>query len=112
MSRRPKKAIEKGMLLRVLQIMWQHASHYPWTLIGLFTAVVLLILSQVLTPIFYKRLIDAAIVATSPTAEVVHGLLVILSYIAAIKGLAWISRRLRGVCMVRFESRVMADLAM
>lgn len=112
MSRRPKKAIEKGMMLRVLQIMWQHASKYPWTLIGLFIAVTLLILSQVLAPIFYKRLIDAAIAATGPTEEVVRGLLAVLASIAAIKSLAWISRRLRGICMVRFESRVMADLAM
>ncbi len=112
MSRRPKKAIEKGMMLRVLHILWQHASRYPWTLIGVVVSVVALIGSQTLAPLFYKRLIDTAVAASGPSPEVLHTLLVILASIAAIKSMAWISRRVRGALMVRFESRVMSDLAM
>ena len=52
------------MMLRVLHILWQHASRYPWTLIGVVVSVVALIGSQTLAPLFYKRLIDTAVAAS------------------------------------------------
>jgi len=100
------------MILRISQIFSRHALIYPWTLIGVVASVTTLIGAQTLAPLFYKRLIDTAIAASGPTEEAVRALLVILTGIAAVKGIAWISRRVRGALMVRFESRVMSDLAM
>ncbi|MDO8594930.1 MAG: ABC transporter ATP-binding protein [bacterium] len=66
---------------------------------------------QVLSPILYKQLIDMSVTAPSPTPEVLHALFSILALITAVKVGSWVSRRTRGIIMVRFQTRVMADLS-
>src|SRR3989344_5998767 len=105
------KQTPKGMTKRVIAVMWQHTRVYPWTVFFFLLFVTLLIGLQVTTPILYKRLIDTAIAAEGPSSEVLQALFSILTLVAAVKVGAWISRRTRGLLMVRLQTRVMADMA-
>ena len=104
------KPIAKGMTKRVIQVMWQHARHYPWTMFFFVLFVVIFIFFQVVSPILYKQLIDTAIAAEGPSREVLQALFSTLLLIAATKIGSWIARRTRGLLMVRFQTRVMSDL--
>jgi len=104
--------MKKGMIARVAWIMASHAFRYPWTVLVAFLFIAILIGFQVISPILYKELVDTAVSASAPTAEVMSTLFTILGLIVAVKAGSWISRRVRGVLIiVRLETRVMADLA-
>ena len=105
------KKIPKGMTKRVASVFWEHASNYLWTIVFFVLSVMLLTGFQVFSPILYKRLVDTAIAATAPTAEVLRALFVVFLALAATKSGSWLFRRFRGALMVRLETRVMADLA-
>ncbi|OHA21320.1 MAG: hypothetical protein A2849_03225 [Candidatus Taylorbacteria bacterium RIFCSPHIGHO2_01_FULL_51_15] len=101
------------MIKRVVQVMWAHTMRYPWTFLGLTLSVCGLIVSQVISPIYYKQLINVAASSGGvPLPETVHILFVTLGMIGVVKGGAWVARRFRGLFMTRLDSRVQADLAM
>ncbi len=105
------KTTQKRMTKRVISVFWAHSARYVLTLFFILLFVVVLMGFQVLSPILYKELIDIAVSAKSPTPAVLNTLLGVLSLIALVKFGSWISRRTRGILMVRFQTRVMADLA-
>ena len=105
------KKIQKGQTVRVLQVMWQHARRYPWTIFFFLVFVTTLTGLQVLSPILYKQLVDTAVGADGPSPQVLQALFSTLFLIACVKTGTWMSRRVRGAFMARFQTRVMADLA-
>ena len=79
------KTIPKGKTRRVIQVFFAHVRKYPWLNLGAYSAIFSLMALQVLVPIYYKKLIDTAISASSPTSEAVHALFLVLMALFAVK---------------------------
>ncbi len=106
-----KKKLQKGAIWEVIKVIWRHVKRYLMAMIAIVLLVAGINTAQIITPIYYKRLIDAAGKGISSPQSIVPELMGIFFVIFGLKGLSWLLRRLRGFLNTYFESRVMADLS-
>lgn len=106
-----KKKLQKGAVRDVVKVMWRHAKRYLMAMIAIVLLIGGLNTVQIITPIYYKRLVDAAGRGITSPRVIVPELIGIFFVIFGLKASSWLLRRLRGFWTTYFESRVMADLS-
>ncbi len=108
-----KKKLKKGSVSQVTKIMWRHSRHYWVTILFILVVIISLNAAQVITPIYYKKLVDVAgaAVVGAPVEKTLAELFGVFLVIAILKGLVWLFRRGRGFLLTYFESRIMTNLS-
>lgn len=93
----------------VVRIYWQHATRYPWELIVVVGAILILQLAQLATPWFFRSFINV-LSSNVPSVAVIPELTGILGLILLVGIIELIVRRVQGITNSYYQSRVMRDL--
>ncbi len=93
----------------VLRTYWRHTVAYPWSLLAVLVAIVLVQAGELATPWYLRQLFNTIALAT-PSPAVVTTLLRLVLIIAGISAGVWALRRIFGFSLMYFEGRIMRDL--
>lgn len=82
---------------------------FPWVFGLVFLATVGIQISELVAPLYLKKLIDI-LVSSSPSPEIVHKLFVLIGIFGLVSFAGWLTRRTQIYSLLYLESRVIANL--
>ncbi|MBL7045757.1 MAG: ABC transporter ATP-binding protein, partial [Parcubacteria group bacterium] len=107
-----KEKIKQIQAWPVMKTIWGYATAYPKTLGTIVVSTTIVHVLEIVTPLFYKRFFDVVGgdggVSASEATPVLVGIIVVVLSISLV---SWLSRRIREYFNIRFEAKVMADIA-
>ncbi len=109
--RKEKKKLKKGATWEVAKVLWRHSRKHWGMVFLIFFAVAGINASQVISPLYYKKLIDIVGQSGISVPGIMPQLFSIFFVISGLWTLSWFLRRVRGFSNSYFESRVMSDLS-
>ncbi len=102
---------ERASIKSILRLFWGFTARHPVLLLLVFGGACLVHLTEIILPLYFKKLLDIVAGADVATPNVIESLLAILITISLLGLFGWFWRRISHVALTYSEARGMADLS-